>query len=112
VNELAMYFPTRRANHGYLQLLVIAQTFVAEMLCELFAVNDRFGVSLELNTDAIPHRNAVLHVKEKNRHEIDPSLMRGDYLKGLAETPRLGTNNSDRTFQHNSSMRGRRSCID
>jgi hypothetical protein len=37
--------------------------------------------------------------------------MRGDYLKRLAETPRLGTNNSYRTFQHDSRTRSRRSCF-
>jgi hypothetical protein len=96
VNELAMYFPTRRANHGYLKLFVVAQAFVTEVPCKLFAVFNRFDVGIKLNADAIPHRNAVFHIKEKHRHtNCLISLMRGDDLKGLAETPRLGTNHSD-----------------
>jgi hypothetical protein len=94
VNELAMYFPTRSANHGYLKLLVVAQAFVTEVFCKLFAVLNRFQIRIKLNADAIPHRDAVFHIEEKLRHTncLIPS-MRGDYLKVLAETPRLGTNN-------------------
>jgi hypothetical protein len=65
VNELAMYFPTRRTNHDYLQFLVVAQALVAGMLCKFFAVFNRFQIGIEVNTDAISHRNAVFHIKEK-----------------------------------------------
>jgi hypothetical protein len=83
-----MYFPTRRANHGYLKLFVVAQAFVTEVLCKLFAVFNRFHIAIKFNADAIPHRNAVFHIKEKHRHtNCLISLMRGDYFKGLAETP-------------------------
>jgi hypothetical protein len=93
VNELAMYFPARRANHGYLKLFVVAQAFVTEVLCKLFAVLNRLQIGIKLNADAIPHRDPVFHIEEKLRHAncLIPS-MRGDYLKVLAETPRLGTN--------------------
>jgi hypothetical protein len=80
VNELAMYFPTRSANHGYLKLFVVTQAFVAEVLCKLFAVNDRFSASLELNTDTIPHWNAVFHVKEKNCHTKLPCQQCAEFI--------------------------------
>jgi hypothetical protein len=95
MNELAMYFPTGSANHRYLKLFVVSQAAVAEMLRKLLAVFNRFQIGIKLNPDAISHRDAIFHIKEKNRHtNCLISLLRGDYLKRLAETPRLGTNNS------------------
>jgi len=92
--------------------LIVAETVVAEVLRERSAMRNRFGIGHEFNANAIPHRNAIFHIKEKHRHATCPKSMCGDYLKGLAETPRLGTNDSYRTFQHNGSTRGRRSGID
>jgi hypothetical protein len=68
VNVLTMYFSTGSANHRYLKLFVVAQAVVAKMLRELFAVFDRFQIGIKLNTDAIPHRNAIFHIKEEQRH--------------------------------------------
>jgi hypothetical protein len=113
VNELAMYFPTRRVDHGYFQVLIVAETTVAEVLRERSAMRNRFGIGHEFNADTIPHRNAIFHIKEKHRHtDCLISSMRADHLERLAETPCLGTDNGYRTFQHYRSARGRCSCID
>jgi hypothetical protein len=68
VNELAMNLAAERVDHGYLQFLVVPQAAIADMLCKLFAVFDCLGVALEFKAEAISHRNAVFHVKEKRLH--------------------------------------------
>jgi hypothetical protein len=68
VHELAVNFSPERINYSYFKVFVVAQTAVAYMLCKLFAMDDRFGIALELNADPVPHRNAVFHIKEKCVH--------------------------------------------
>jgi hypothetical protein len=68
VNKFAMNLPSKRVNHGYLKVFIIAEATVAPVLGKLFAVNDRLSVGAELNANLIPHRNAVFHIKEKLLH--------------------------------------------
>jgi hypothetical protein len=68
MNVFSMNFASRCVDHGYLQLFIVAQAFVAKMLCKLFAMFDRFGIRLEFDADTIPHRDAVFHIKEECLH--------------------------------------------
>jgi hypothetical protein len=68
MNELTVNLATKRVDHGYFKILIVAQAAIAEMLRKLFAVDNRFGISREINTDAVPHRNAIFHIEEKLLH--------------------------------------------
>jgi hypothetical protein len=68
VNELAVNLPSKRVDHAYLKVLIVGEATVAPVLGKLFAVDDRLSVGAELNADAISHRNAVFHIKEKSLH--------------------------------------------
>jgi hypothetical protein len=68
MDELTMNFPSNRVYHGYLEFLIVPEAAVANVLRKLLAMDDCFGVSLELNADTISHGNAVFHVKEKGLH--------------------------------------------
>jgi hypothetical protein len=74
VNELAMNLATHAVNDGYLQVLIVAETFIAEVLGKLLAMQDRFGIGVELNAYAVSHGNAVLHVEEECLHSHQPSV--------------------------------------
>ena len=67
-----MNFPSQRIDHGYLKVLVVAETLGAEVLGEHSAVLDRFNVSIELNSNPVPQRNAIFHIEEKclHRHHL------------------------------------------
>jgi hypothetical protein len=63
------------------------------MLCKLFAMIDRFGVGFEVDSDPVPERNSIFHIKKEFFHLPHLKLLqrwnsstRGDYRKGL---PRL-----------------------
>ena len=75
VNELAMNFPSQRIDHGYLKVLVVAETFVAEVLGEHPAVFDRFNVGVELNSNPVPQRNAIFHIEEKMSASPSPQFV-------------------------------------
>jgi len=68
MNELAMNFASTRVYDGYLEFLIVSEAAVTNVLRKLFAMDDCFSVSLELEADTISHRNAVFHVKEKGLH--------------------------------------------
>jgi hypothetical protein len=53
VNELAMDFPSKRVDNGYLKVLIVAQAVVAEMLRKLFAVHDSLKIAIEVDPDPI-----------------------------------------------------------
>jgi len=53
VNELAMEFPSKRVDNGYLKVLIVAQAVVAEMLRKLFAVRDSLKIAIEVDPDPI-----------------------------------------------------------
>jgi hypothetical protein len=74
VNELAVNLPSKRVDHAYLKVLIVGEATVAPVLGKLFAVDDRLSVGAELNADAISHRNAVFHIKEKSLQGIIPWL--------------------------------------
>ena len=71
-----------RIGHRYFKIFVVAEAFVAPVLGKLLAVDDRFGVSIELNASLIPHRNAIFHIEQKLLHGID-------FGCGVSGEPRL-----------------------
>ena len=62
MNELAMNLAAERVHDGYFEVFIVAQAAVADVLCKLLAVQDRFGIALELGANQVPHRNAGLSV--------------------------------------------------
>jgi hypothetical protein len=68
VNKLAVNLPSKRVNHGYLKVLVVAEATLAPVLDKLFAVKDCLGVGVKLNANLVPHRNAIFHIEEKLLH--------------------------------------------
>jgi hypothetical protein len=55
-------------DNQYLKVLVVPQAVVAEVLRDLFAVTDRFGIRVELNANAVSHRDAIFHVEKELSH--------------------------------------------
>jgi hypothetical protein len=68
MNELAMNLAAERVHNGYFEVFIVSQAAVADVLCKLLAVQDRFGVALELDANQVPHRNAVFHIEEECLH--------------------------------------------
>jgi hypothetical protein len=68
VNKLAMNLPPVFVDNQYLEVLVVPQAVVAEVLRDLLAVTDRFGIGVELDADAVSHRDAVFHVEKEFSH--------------------------------------------
>jgi hypothetical protein len=68
VNKLAMNLSPDFVDNQYLKVLIVPQAVVAEVLCHLFAVLDRFGIRAELNADAVSVRNAVFHIEKELLH--------------------------------------------
>jgi hypothetical protein len=86
MNVFAMNLATGRVDDRYLQILVVAQAVVAEVLSKLFAMIDRVGVGLEIDSDPVPERNAIFHIEKEFLHlpHLDllqqwKSSTRGDY---------------------------------
>jgi hypothetical protein len=65
VNELSVDLSPEGIDHGNLKVFIIAQTAIPPMLGKLLGVRDCFRVCIELDADAVPHRNAVFHVEEE-----------------------------------------------
>jgi hypothetical protein len=72
MNEFAVNLASKCVDDGYLKILVVGKAFIEKMLCEGFAMRDRVGIGFELQPNPIPHRDAVLHVKEKFLHSSQP----------------------------------------
>jgi hypothetical protein len=67
-----MNLPPVFVDNQYLKVLVVPQAVVAEVLRDLFAVTDRFSIRVELNPDAVSHRNAIFHVEKEFSHRQCP----------------------------------------
>jgi hypothetical protein len=59
-------------DNQYLKILVVPQAVVAEVLRDLLAVTDRFSIGVELNPDAVSHRDAVSHIEKEFSHGRGP----------------------------------------
>jgi len=70
VNELAMNLASERVDHGYFEILIVAQAFVTEVLRDHFAMRNRVGIGLELNSDPVSQWQAVFHIEEKFLHGV------------------------------------------
>jgi hypothetical protein len=68
MNVFAMNLATGRVDDRYFQVLIVAQTFVAKVLCKLFAMIDRVGVGLEIDSDPVPERDAIFHIEKEFLH--------------------------------------------
>jgi hypothetical protein len=72
MNELAMNLPAERVDHGYLEILVVGKAFIGKMPCESFAMRDGIGAGFELQSNPIPHGDAVFHIEEEFLHSGQP----------------------------------------
>src|SRR5258705_12922811 len=82
VNELAMNFASQRVDDGYLKVLVVAEAVVAKVLRKHPGVRDCFNVAVELNSNSLPHWNAIFHTEEKlvpMSNENGPSDSQGPF---------------------------------
>ena len=70
VDEFSMNLASQRVDHGYLQILVVAEALAAEVPDNFLAVRDRFRLCLELGPDDISVRDAVFHIEEEFLHRI------------------------------------------
>jgi hypothetical protein len=68
VNELTMNLTSERVDYRYLKVLIVGKALFVKALCEVSAMRNRIGAGLEIQSDPISERNAVLHVKEKLLH--------------------------------------------
>jgi hypothetical protein len=72
MNEFAVNLASERVDDGYLKIPVVGKAFFKKMLCEGFAMRNCVGIGFELQSNSIPHRDAVFHVKEKLLHSSQP----------------------------------------
>jgi hypothetical protein len=72
MNEFAVNLASERVDDGYLKILIVGEAFIEKMPCEGFAMRNRVGIGFELQSNPIPHRDAVLHVEEKFLHGSQP----------------------------------------
>jgi hypothetical protein len=72
MNEFAVNLAPEFVDDGYLKILVVGKAFIEKMLCDCFAMCNRVGIGFELQSNPIPHGDAVFHVKEKFLHSRQP----------------------------------------
>jgi hypothetical protein len=72
MNEFAVNLASQRVNDRYLKILVVGKAIVEKMLGEYSAMRNRFRIGFELQSNPIPHGNAVFHVKEEFLHSSQP----------------------------------------
>jgi hypothetical protein len=70
VNELSMNLTSQGVDDGYLKVLIVAETLVAEVLGNFFAMPNRFCLCLEFDPNCISMRDAIFHIEEKLLHAI------------------------------------------
>jgi hypothetical protein len=75
MNEFAVNLATERVDDGYFKILVVGKAVIEEMLCECLAMLNRVGIGFELQSNPIPHGDAVFHVKEEFMHSGQPCFM-------------------------------------
>jgi len=68
VNELSMNFAPQRVDHGYLEILIVAEALVAEVSGNFSAMLDCFCLCCELHPNQISMRDAIFHIEEKLLH--------------------------------------------
>jgi hypothetical protein len=72
MNELAMNLPPERVDDGYLEILVVGKAFIGKMLCESFAMRDGVRIGFELQSNLIPHGDAVFQIEKEFLHSGQP----------------------------------------
>ena len=65
MNEFAVNLASQRVDDGYLEILVVGKAFIEKMLRECFAMRNRVGIGFELQSNPIPHGDAIFHIEEK-----------------------------------------------
>src|ERR1700722_18901700 len=68
VNELSMNFAPQRVDHGYLEVLIVAEALVAEVPGNFSAILDCFCLCFELDPDSVSMGDAILHIEEELLH--------------------------------------------
>jgi hypothetical protein len=87
MNVFAMNLATGRVDDRYLQVLIVAQAVVAKVLCKLFAMINRVGVGLEIDSDPVSERDAIFHIEKEFLHFPRLELLQwksSTRLRGLA----------------------------
>jgi hypothetical protein len=72
MNEFAVDLASERVDDRYLKILIVSKAFIEKMSGEYSAMRNRVGIGSELQSNLIPHRDAVFHVKEKFLHGSQP----------------------------------------
>jgi hypothetical protein len=72
MDEFAVNLASERVDDGYLEILVVGKAIPVKVLREYPAMRNRLGIGFELQSDPIPHGDAVFHVKEKFLHGSQP----------------------------------------
>jgi len=72
MHEFAMNLASERVDNGYLEILIVHKTLIEKMLREGFAMGNRIGIGFELQSNPVPHGDAVLHIEEKFLHSGQP----------------------------------------
>jgi hypothetical protein len=72
VNILAINFSSAFVDNQYFEVLIVPQAVIAKILRHRFAVIDRIGIGVELNADAVSHRDAVSHIEKEFSHGRGP----------------------------------------
>jgi hypothetical protein len=72
MNEFAVNFASERVDHRYLEILVVGKAIPVKVLCDDLAMRDRFGIGVEIQSNPIPHGDAVFHIEEKFLHGSQP----------------------------------------
>src|ERR1700730_7852896 len=68
VNKLAINLSSEFGYNEDFEVLIVPQTVIAEVKRHRFAVLDRISISVELQADAVSHRNAVFHIEKELLH--------------------------------------------
>src|ERR1700688_2289378 len=63
-----MNFAPQRVDHGYLEVLIVAEALVAEVPGNFSAILDCFRLCFELDPDSISMGDAILHIEEELLH--------------------------------------------
>jgi hypothetical protein len=72
MNEFAVNLASERVDDRYLKILVVDKAVPIKVLREDPAMRNGVGIGSELQSNAIPHGDAVFHVKEKFLHGGQP----------------------------------------
>jgi hypothetical protein len=68
VDELAVNLASEVVDDRYLEVLIVVQAAVAKVPRKLLAMCDGFQIAFEVDSDPVPHRDAVFHIEKEFLH--------------------------------------------